>query len=150
MWLACNQLTKFARLQLVARLNLQTSKEEAPKMEHNKCPGDRRPFWKQFWPGVSPPRPPFKTKRSKNTKTSVTWFLLPKPHIPSCLSAETQSNILWVLISWVFSLMPLFYSMFTLMLGFVRLSTDILTNRSLLLRYNRKKKHWEIKHCVGT
>ena len=97
--------------------------------------------------------PPFNSKqRDPKTQTSVTWFPLPKTHVPLCLSAETQSNILWVLISWVFSLMPLFYSMFTLMLGFVRLSTDVLTNRSLLLREKKmgRKKHWEIKHCVGT
>ncbi len=90
--------------------NLQASKEETPKIEHSICPCDRRPFWKQFWPCISCP---FQNKEC--------WIF-------QKTQSQTQSNILWVLISWVFSLMPLFYSMFTLTLvwpqGVVSLSTE--------------------------
>lgn len=102
--------------------SLPTLKEEAPKIEHSMCPGDRRPFWKQFWPGISRP---FQNKECWIFQKHNN-FLFQKPML--CFSSETQSNILWVLISWVFSLMPLFYSMFTLTLvwpqGVVSLSTE--------------------------
>lgn len=94
-----------------------------------------------------------KTKRylypPKNTQPLCHLFPLQKkkPTTPcSCLSAEPQSNILWVLISWVFSLMPLFYSVFTLTLVLLvwATSTDILTktgNQRWTRRKQEEKTH---------
>lgn len=67
------------------------------------------------------------------TKTQSLCHLLPLPKtpVPFCLSAEPQSNILWVVISEVFPLMLLLYSVFTLTTRGVlvwALRTDILAS----------------------